>query len=190
METVIKKSTMTNSIDVTQLLDLVEQIQNNPEFGKFSFRTANKWQDGTMSHATVKEYYGALQNDTERPVFGFDIDEPPILLGKNLGANPVEYLLVGLSGCLTTAIVVEAATQGIHLDSVESTIEGALDLRGFLGLAPDIPVGYQRIKVRFKIDAEIKDEKKQELIDQACKSSPSLDTIVNPVQVDIELVNH
>ena len=45
----------------------------------------------------------------------FDLDEPPVLLGKNLGSNPVEYLLVALSGCLTTSIVAHASAKGISL---------------------------------------------------------------------------
>jgi len=43
----------------------------------------------------------------------FEIDEPPVLCGTNLGMNPVEYLLVALSGCLTTSMIAYAAARGI-----------------------------------------------------------------------------
>jgi uncharacterized OsmC-like protein len=68
----------------------------------------------------------------------FDLDEPPVLLGQNLGSNPVEYLLVALSGCLTTAMVAHASAKGIDLKGVESRYEGDIDLRGFLGISPEV----------------------------------------------------
>ena len=91
----------------------------------------------------------------------FEIDEPPFLLGKNIGANPVEYLLVGLSGCMTTAMVAHAAARGIELESVTSRLEGDLDVQGFLGLSETIPVAYKEIRVNFNIEADISEQEKQ-----------------------------
>ena len=60
--------------------------------------------------------------------------------------NPVEYLLVALSGCITTSLVAHAAAKKISLRSVESRFEGDIDLQGFLGISQDVPVGYQEIR--------------------------------------------
>ena len=117
----------------------------------------------------------------------FDLDEPPVLCGKNLGANPVEYLLVALSGCLTTSLVAHAAVKGIAVNKVESRYEGDLDLRGFLGLAPDVKVGYEQIRVYIKIDADISPEQKEELVRMARKYSPVFNTIANPTAVSVQL---
>ena len=94
----------------------------------------------------------------------YDLDEPEVLLGTNQGTNPVEYLLVALSGCITTTIVAYAAAKKIPLRGVESRFEGDIDLRGFLNISQEVPVGYQEIRVYFKIDADISDEQKEELI--------------------------
>ena len=59
-----------------------------------------------------------------------DCDEPPVLLGEDKGANPVEYVLAALSGCLTTTLAYHAAAQGIDIEGIESTFEGDLDLWG------------------------------------------------------------
>jgi len=176
-----------NGINVTQLLDTIELINETPEISQFQFRATNKWQGGTHNRAKVKDFYGAKQEDNSRETLTFEIDEPPVLLGGNKGANPVEYLLVGLSGCLTTAMVAHAAAKGIDLRSVESRLEGDLDVQGFLGLSEDIPVEYQEIRVHFKIDADMTDEEKQELIAMAQKYSPVFNTVSKPVLVQVGL---
>ena len=58
-----------------------------------------------------------------------DADEPPILAGNDQGANPVEYLLRALAGCMMTTMVYHAAVEGIRIDELEMDLEGDLDLR-------------------------------------------------------------
>jgi uncharacterized OsmC-like protein len=187
METAKQVVKTVNGVNVTQLFDTIDVIKQNPEISKFKFRATNSWQDGTYSQATVKTFYGALQEDDSRSPLVFDIDEPPVLLGDNQGANPVEYLLVGLSGCLTTALVAHAAAKGIELKSVQSRLEGDLDVQGFLGLSDTIPVAYQEIRVSFRIDADISDEEKQELVEMAQKYSPVFNSVTKPVSVKVGL---
>jgi len=104
-----------------------------------------------------------------------------------LGSNPVEYLLVALSGCLTTSMIAHAAARGIEIRSVESRYEGDIDLRGFLGLSEDVPVGYQNIKVYFKIDADVSNDQKEALIQMAQKYSPVFNTITKSAPVSVHL---
>jgi uncharacterized OsmC-like protein len=115
------------------------------------------------------------------------MDEPPVLLGNNEGRNPVEYLLVALSGCLTTSLVAYASAKGIKIRGVESRYEGDIDLRGFLGISEDVPVGYQNIRVYFKIDADIPDEQKEELVRIAQKYSPVYNTVTKSAPVSVHL---
>jgi len=187
METAQQINKTVNGVNVSQLFDTIDVIKQNPDVSKFKFRTTNSWQGGTYSQATVKSFYGALQEDDSRSPLVFEIDEPPVLLGNNQGANPVEYLLVGLSGCLTTAMVAHAAAKGIELKSVQSRLEGDLDVQGFLGLSNTIPVAYQEIRVSFKIEADISDEEKQELVEMAQKYSPVFNTVTKPVPVKVGL---
>jgi uncharacterized OsmC-like protein len=178
---------MINGVNVSQLFNTIEIIKANPEVSKFKFRATNTWQDGTYNRATVKDFYGALQEDDTRAPMEFAIDEPPVLLGENKGANPVEYLLVGLSGCLTTSMVAHAAARGIKLKSVQSRLEGDLDLQGFLGMSETIPVAYQEIRVSFKIEADITDREKEELLEMAQKYSPVFNTVTKPITVRVTL---
>jgi uncharacterized OsmC-like protein len=176
-----------NGVNVEQLFSSIETFKQKPELAKFKFRATNQWAGGTHSRATVKDFYGPGQEDTSRKPAVFDLDEPPVLLGKNLGSNPVEYLLVALSGCLTTSLIAHASAKGIKIRGVESRYEGDIDLRGFLGLSPDVKVGFEQIRVEFKIDADISDEQKEELLRMAQKYSPVFNTLVNPTMVSVRL---
>ena len=176
-----------NGIDVDQLMGTIEAVKKDPEIASFKFRATNQWIGGTNNRATIKEFFGAREEDDSREAMVFEIDEPPVLCGRNLGANPVEYLLVALSGCLTTSLIAHAATRGIEIRKVSSRYEGDLDLRGFLGLSEDVPVGYQEIRVYFTIDADLSEEKKEELIRMAQKYSPVYNSIAKPVPVSVKL---
>lgn len=176
-----------NGVNVEQLFSTIEQIKEKPEIAQFKFRASNKWIAGTNNRATISDFYGAGQEDSSRDPMNFEIDEPPVLCGRNLGANPVEYLLVALSGCLTTSLVAHSAARGIEIRKVESRYEGDLDLRGFLGISEDVPVGYENIRVYFKIEADISEDKKEELIKMAQKYSPVFNTIAKPIPVSVQL---
>lgn len=176
-----------NGVNVDQLFSTIEQIKGNPEIAQFKFRAMNTWIDGTHNRATVKDFYGALKEDTSREQLAFEIDEPPVLCGQNLGANPVEYLLAALSGCLTTSLVAHAAARGIEVKRVESRYEGDLDLRGFLGISEEVPVGYKNIRVYFRIEADLSEDRKEDLIRMAQKHSPVFNSIAKPVPIIVQL---
>jgi uncharacterized OsmC-like protein len=176
-----------NGVNVGELFTTINAIKEKPEIAKFKFRATNKWVNGTHCRATIKDFYGALREDDSRPPVTYDMDEPPVLLGKNEGRNPVEYLLVALSGCLTTSLVAHASAKGIKLKGVQSRYEGDIDLRGFLGISEEVPVGYQNIRVTFKIDADIPEEQKEELIRMAQKYSPVFNTVTQKTPVSVAL---
>jgi len=176
-----------NGVNVTELFNTIEAIKGKPDIAKFKFRATNKWINGTHCRATIKDFYGALKEDDSRPPMDYDMDEPPVLLGNNEGRNPVEYLLVALSGCLTTSLVAHASAKGITIKKVQSRYEGDIDLRGFLGLSEDVPVGYQNIRVYFKIDADVSDEQKEEMVRAAQKYSPVFNTITKSAPVSVHL---
>lgn len=187
MNTTQESSQIVNGIDTVQLFGTINLIKEKPDIAKFKFRATNQWINGTHCRGTVKDFYGALQEDDSRPPVDYEIDEPPILCGHNQGSNPVEYLLVALSGCLTTSLVAHATAKGVVLRSVASRYEGDIDLRGFLGISEDVPVGYKAIRIYFKIDSDVSNDEKEELVRMAQKYSPVFNTITKSAPVSVLL---
>lgn len=180
-------STHINGVNVDRLQTTLGAIQENPSLSKFQFRATNRWVYGGHNQTTIQEFYGAGQEDTSRTKpFVFDADEPPVLLGEDKGANPVEFVLHALASCLTTSMVYHAAAQGIRIEEVTSHLEGDLDLQGFLGLSPTIRNGYQNIRVRLTVKSEASAEKLREL----CSRSPVFDIVSNPVPVNVTVETH
>jgi uncharacterized OsmC-like protein len=185
METV-KKATV-NGFRQEEIAATIQAIQENPEIAKFEFRVRNKWITGGHNQATVKDFYGGCQEDISREKsWVFDNGEPPILLGHNEGANPVEYLLSALSGCMTTTMALHAAARGIEVESIESKFEGDLDVQGFLGLDDRVRNGYQQIRVSFDIKGDLTEAQKQELIGFVY-NSPVYDVVTNGTRVEVKL---
>ena len=142
---------------------------------------------GGHNRTTIKDFYGACQTHERDESFVFEKDEPPVLLGEDHGANPVEYALAALDGCLTTSLIYHAAAQGIKIEEVESNLSGNLDLHGFLGMDENVRNGYEGINVTFKIKSDASEEKLRELVDLAQKRSPVFDIISHPTPVQVSM---
>ena len=178
-----------NGIDVEQLQETVGAIQGDPEIARFEFRNANEWVQGGENRSTIRDFYGAKAWDQSRSEpFVFTNGEPPVLLGDNEGANPVEFLLHALAGCVTTSTVVHAAARGIRIQSISTELRGRIDLHGFLDLDPKAPVGYESIEIDMKIEADCSDGELDELLRFAEAHSPVCSTVCRPVPVTLRRV--
>lgn len=173
-----------NGISVTQWFDTIEAVRNQPELAKFQFRAQNNWLDGSQNRTQIKDFYGACQEDASRAeAFVLDADEPPILLGQDSAPSPVEFVLHALAACLTSALVYNAAANGVRLEEVESTLTGDLDAQGILQLRNDMPLGFQGITVNFRI----KSDASAEQLESFMRLSPVLDIISTPTPVQLQI---
>jgi len=171
-----------NGINVETLTNLIGACQAQPELGKSRFRVTNRWLGGTVTRTRIQGFYSAGKEDTSRArPFVLEADEPPLLAGNNTGPNPVEYLLTALVSCVTTAMVAHAAARGIVIEEIESAVEGDIDMRGFMGLADDVPRGYQNIRLAFQIRSDAAPEQLREL----AEFSPVYNTVRHPVPVEL-----
>jgi uncharacterized OsmC-like protein len=183
------KANVVNGVNVDRLVGTIEAIQQQPSLAKFQFRSRNRWLSGGHNRSTIKEFHGAGQEDASRTrAFVIDADEPDVLLGLDQGANPVEYVLHALAACVTTAMVCHAAARGIHIEEVESRLEGDLDVQGLLGMSDQVRNGYEEIRFSFRIKADVPDDQLAELIELGTKYSPVFDIISNGVPVKVGLM--
>jgi uncharacterized OsmC-like protein len=183
----MKLTSSINGVDVDRLSATIDHITADPALARFQFRARNHWIDGGHSRSTIKEFYGAGQEDTSRTEpFVLDSDEPPVLLGNNLAPNTAEYVLHALAACLSGTIVYHAAARGIALDGLEATIEGDVDLQGFLGLDASVRPGYENVRVTIKATGDFDDDQLAELA-SLVRYSPVRDIVANPVPVAIDV---
>jgi len=75
----------------------------------------------------------------------FNVDEPTLFHGTDLGPSSVEYLLIGIGGCLGTTFIYCLQKRNIKMKSVEIVVDGKLSHMG--------PKMLLRLT---KVDAEIK----------------------------------
>ncbi len=176
-----------NGVDLGRLSGTIDAVAADPALARFQFRARNHWIDGGYSRTTIQGFYGAGQEDATRTEpFTVDSDEPPVLLGQNRAPNTVEYVLHALAACVSGTIVYHAAARGIALDGVETTIEGDLDLHGFLGLDSSVRPGYEQIRVTITVTGDFDDDQFAELA-SLTRYSPVRDIVSNPVPVAIDL---
>lgn len=176
-----------NGINVDELMNTIKSMKEAPVIAKFNFRANNQWINGGHNRTIIKDFYGIQKEHRHEATFKLDADEPPLLLGTGKGPNPVEYLLTALAACVTSALVYHAAAKGIKLNSVESRVEGDIDLQGFLGISKDVRKGYQGIRMHFKIDADVPEEELEELVKLGPTYSPVFDSITKGVPVSVQL---
>lgn len=182
-------SKVMNGVNVEQLMGTIDAIKGNGEIAKFKFKSLTKWIEGGHCQTEIKDFYGALQNDeTRNKPFILEGDEPPVLLGDNKAPNAVEVVLHGLASCLSVGMVYNAAALGIEMKDLSFSLEGDIDLHGFLGLSEEVRPGFQNIQVKIQANTNVPQEKVAELLDYVKKTSPVLDIISNPVPVSISLV--
>jgi uncharacterized OsmC-like protein len=182
--------TTLHGVDVDQLVGTVNAIKENPDLARFRFRAVTEWVDGGHSRTKIQSFYGAGIEDASRnSPFVLEGDEPPVLLGGNAGPNAVETVLSALASCLTVGVAYNAAARGINVESLRFTLEGDIDLQGFLGLSDRVRPGYQNIRLGCRMKSDAPREKLEELWEYVQRTSPVLDIVRNPVPVALTIEN-
>ena len=175
-----------NGVDTGVLFATLDAIKQQPDLARFQFRASNVWLSGAHNRSTIRQFYGAGQEDATRTVdFKLEAGEPAVLLGKDTGPNPAEALLHALAACLTTSLVYVAAARRVPLTRVESTLEGDMDVRGALGISDAYRNGFERVRVNFHIEGEAPAERLQELVNRAQQRSAVFDMVSHGVPVSV-----
>jgi uncharacterized OsmC-like protein len=165
----------------------INAVKETPALAKFQFRATNRWVNGTYTESRVESFTGAGGEHTHQTSFGYGADHPAVLVGLDRGPLPVEYLLGALAACITAGIGNIAAARGVTLTSVESRVEGDIDLQGVLGLSNEVRNGYQGIRITFDIAGDAPPEKLRAIVEQGRARSAVFDVLTNGVPVEISV---
>jgi len=174
-------------VNTPALLATINAVRETPALAKFQFRATNRWVNGTYSESRVDSFSGAGGEHTHRTQFAYGADHPAVLVGEDRGPTPIEFLLHGLAACITAGIGNIAAARGITLTSVESRVEGDIDLQGILGLSDTVRNGYQRIRISFDIAGDAPAEKLRQIVEQSRARSAVFDVLTNGVPVEFSI---
>ncbi|MBE7416511.1 MAG: OsmC family protein [Ideonella sp.] len=174
-----------NGVNVDALLGARAALTDAPAGAMFKWRATSQWINGTHSRASVDGFFGLGEEQRHRSRFEFDSDHPEIFASADNGATPVEYVLVGLAGCLSAGIASVAQHRNIQLHSVRATLEAGMDLQGVLGIDSQVRNGFDGIKVHYEIDADATPEQIAALVAQSQKRSAVFDIVANPTDVTV-----
>ena len=173
-----------NGVDTARLFATLDAVKGSPEIARFQFRATNSWITGTHSESSIHGFYGAGQELTHRQPVTLEADHPEVLVGEDHAPTPIEFLLHALAACLTSGIANIAAVRGVNLTSVESTVEGDIDLLGILGLSGEVRNGYQEIRINFHLEGDDPD-KLRSVVEQSRLRSAVYDVLTNGAPVTI-----
>ena len=117
-------TTSLNQVDLEAVGALVGKIQQDPEAARTTWTANVRWAGAFRSESQVRSFPPTAS------------DEPTGLGGSDTAPNPVEQLLSALGNCLAVGYAANASAAGIAIKDLKIAVDGDVDLRSFLGLAP------------------------------------------------------
>jgi uncharacterized OsmC-like protein len=185
-QTKTAEPTVVNGINVGDLLALIDGVRRDAAKSKTNWRVTTTWQGQTRSRAQVESF--DIGGEWVPHRFSIDIDEPCELGGTNRFANPQEHLLAALNACMTVGYVAQCAVRGINLESLEIETDGEIDLRGFLGIDPAVPAGYEHLSYTVRIKGSGTKEEFAEIHAAVMATSPNFYNVSRAVALKPTLV--
>ena len=110
----------------------------------------------------------------------------PATGGDGVSACSGDMLLEALVGCAGVTLNAVATGLGIQLRDAKVRAEGDLDFRGTLGVSKDVPVGFERIRLRFDLDTDATAEQVATLIRLTERYCVVYQTLSRPAKIDVE----
>lgn len=175
-----------NGIDIDALLALVEGVKQDHAKGKTHWRVSTEWQGQMQSRSRVEGF--EIGGEQVPRYFSIHIDEPHELGGSNRFANPQEHLIAALNACMTVGYVAQCAVRGIELESLTIETDGEIDLRGFLGIDPAVPQGYEALSYTVRIRGSGTRQQFAEVHAAVMATSPNFYNMSRPVALKPQLI--
>ncbi|MFQ5426951.1 MAG: OsmC family protein [Gaiellales bacterium] len=101
-----------------------------------------------------------------------EVEEQIGVEGAHDRIEPMEAALAGMASCVSTAITLNAAREGVSFDGLEVTAKATVDPRVLLGAVPaeEAESCLQRVDVEIKVDGDLSSEQKEKVIEMARRS--------------------
>src|SRR5271155_2512687 len=156
---------------------LKDQYRTDPSASKITIRAK-----GTQTDAPV-----SCSVDLGRAIYRAEAHKG--VGGAGSGACSGDLLLGALAACAQITCQMVASAMGIPTERIEVTVEGDLDLRGTLGIAKDVPVGFESIRLQFDIRAPgATPEQMRSLKEKTEQYCIVMQTLVQPPRLETDWV--
>lgn len=158
--------------EVTKLAqETAKQIVADPDKGLLTIANHLDFVDGTETRVKIRDFAPLTT------------DEPEEFGGQNHGPNPIEYLVTGIVGCLSTTTRIFLQNAGIHVDALSADLESTLDMAPFFNALPTAQRGIYDIRIKLHIKADATKERLEEIVHEAVLQSPGVQSVKSPVRV-------
>ena len=158
---------------------LKEQYRNDPNASRITLRAKGAQTDVPVTCSV----------DLGRAIYQAEAHKG--VGGAGAGACSGDLLLGALAACAQITCQMVAAAMGIPTERIEVTVEGDLDLRGTLGIAKDVPVGFESIQLHFDVAApQATSEQLRGLREKTEQYCVVMQTLVQPPSVQVEWAGH
>lgn len=174
-----------NGLDTEALAQSVATLTENPALAQVTFRARTSWQGGLRSRTDIESYDLGGERLVRR--HQIQTDEPVELLGDNTAPNPQDLILAALASCMTVGFVANATALGVRIDQLEIQTQCAFDLRGALGIDPNVPAGAQRIQYTVRVKGSGTRAQYEEILAAVTRVSPNYYHLKNPIQLESTL---
>lgn len=176
-------SIVRNGVPVDRLFGTIDAVRDDPELAQFRFTAVSTWIEGTATRSSFREWYGVGATRQHADHWSARSDHPT--LGHGHGPTPHEYVLHALAGCLTLGIATTAAARKIELTKIESIVEGDIDVRGVLGVSPEVRNGFSQIRATFLVEGDADNDTLDALVEASRQRSATYEMLVNPSPVSL-----
>ena len=153
---------------------LRSRIGESPGKASVVFSGASELTTGVRCRATVRNHE-------------LTMDEPEALGGTDEGPCPAEVVLAALASCQAITYRMYAECLGVAFESIAVTVDGHLNLAGFLALDETARSGFKKIDVRVEVESSAPEEALESLRNAVEAHCPVLDSIRHPTDVEMTM---
>lgn len=177
----VKKNCI-NGIDLDALAATAAAIEGDPANGLVAFRVHTEWTGQARSETTIDSCtLGGERIERRHKIVA---DEPHELLGTDSAPNPQELLMSALNACMLVGYVAQASVRGITLQTCRIEMDGEIDLRGFLGLDPEVPNGYRQLDYVVTLEGDGTPEQYADMHQAVQDTSPNFYNINQAIKLN------
>jgi uncharacterized OsmC-like protein len=138
---------------------LKERYESDPESAKLTITVRSTTDSGDPTKVRISSDAGGGVD--------WEVGAHPFAGGEGDLACSGDILLASLAACQEITLRMVASAMGITLDAVELTVEGDMDFRGTMGVDPETPVGFQKIRTTVTVTADAPADRLERLFQRA-----------------------